>query len=151
MEERATRLLNLPDDVLFGHGGCHVFALALHDAFHLPLLWVREEDGPHDHVACSSGGGLLDFFGWFSHAEYIHEEILDGHPIRFVPVEEEVLKRRFIFTRGPGYYAHPEFYSSAAERARTWIAKHREYFDGTKQVAIPGLCRVKRANQLTSI
>ena len=147
MDKYASELLALPDEVLFTHRGCHVFALSLKELFQFPLLWVREEGGSHDHVACSAGRArLLDVFGWFSYSEYIREERLEGLSIRFLPIEAEEVKKRFIFTRGRGYYAHPDFFIRATERARAWIAKYREYFDGTEKAAIPSLQRVKRAS-----
>jgi hypothetical protein len=147
LEQRASTLLALPGDELFAHGGCHVFALALKERFSYPLLWVREEGGPHDHVACApEHGRLLDVFGWFSHDEYRREEMLDRRQISFLLIQEEEVKRRFIFAPGQGYYAHPDFFCPATERARTWIAKYREYFDGTRKVTIPSLHRVKKTS-----
>jgi hypothetical protein len=144
MDERAAELLAIPDDTLFTHGGCHVFALALREFTRLPLLWVREDGGSWDHLVCDPGGELfVDFFGWFSRSEYLREEMLDGRAIRFVRIAEEEVRSRFVTVRGQGYYAHPDFLVPATERARQWIATHRAYFDGTKKVAIPGLSRVK--------
>ncbi len=97
MEERASESLDLPDDVLFAHGGCHIFALMLKELFRLPLLWVREKDGDWDHVGCApEEGKILDVFGYFSHPEYIKEEMLNGRPIRFCALEEIVMGKRFI-------------------------------------------------------
>lgn len=146
MEERASELLKLPDDVLFAHGGCHVFALALRDFSGLPLLWVRGEGGSHDHVACNPGDQqLLDFFGWFSYSEYRREECLEHHKILFIPTTEEEVRKRFISVRGAGYYAHPDFTSRASDRAWKWIERHRSYFDGTIKAKIRGSSRVKIA------
>ena len=147
MEERALELLTQPDHVLFRAGGCHVFALALRDASGLPLLWLREVGGGYDHIACAPAAGhVLDFFGWFSYSEYMHEEMLGGRTIRFDPINDDEVRRRFIFTKGQGYYAHSEFFVPAPERARAWIEEHRDYFDGNKKKAIPGVCRVTKAN-----
>src|ERR1035441_6722278 len=94
MEGYASELLALPDEVLFTHRGCHVFALALKESFQYPLLWVREESGKHDHVACApEEGRLVDLFGWFSYLEYIRAEILDDLRIRFLPIQAEEVER----------------------------------------------------------
>ena len=68
MEEntRGSRLLALSNEVLFNHGGCHVFALALSDRFGYPLLLVTGTSPSyyHLHIACNpSDGWLLDYFG----------------------------------------------------------------------------------------
>lgn len=147
MEDRAFELLALPDDVLFAHGGCHVFALVLSEVFSYPLMWICDEGGDHDHVACAPRtGSLLDVFGWFSYRDYVREEILGDRAIRFLPLGRRELQQKFIFGRGRGYYAHESFMSPAHERARSWISRHRDYFDRTRQTAIPGLRRVKRAS-----
>jgi hypothetical protein len=147
MEAYASELLALPDEVLFTHRGCHVFALALKERFQYPLLWVREECGKHDHVASApEEGRLVDLFGWFSYREYIRAEMLDELGIRFLPIQAQQVERRFIFAPGKGYYAHPDFFIPATERARAWIAKYREYFDGTEKAAIPGFERAKKAS-----
>lgn len=85
----------------------------------------------------------MDFFGWFSYSQYLNDEFLDGRAIRFDRISEDEVKRRFIFVRGPGYYAHPDFLVPATERALRWIDMHRDYFDGAKKFAIPGLSRAK--------
>ena len=147
MEARASYLLEQPDTVLFRAGGCHVFALALRSLYGYPLLWVKEDENRHDHVACDAGGGhVLDFFGTFTHGEYVRSERLCSRPIDFVSIKEEEVRGRFVFVPGRGYYAHPDFMLPATERARSWIMRHYEYFDGTKRCAIPGLSRVEVAN-----
>lgn len=152
MEERASELLALSDHVLFAHGGCHVFALSLRKFSGLPLLRILEVGGTYNHLACNPGNGcLLDFFGLFTHAKYVREENLDGRDIQFAPITEEEVKKRFIVARGPGYYAHPDFFVPATERAHAWIVKHRAYFDGTKKIAIPDLRRTTTASDNTKI
>ena len=150
MEQYASELLALCDEQLFTHGGCHVFAFALREEIRpYPLLRVREKGGDHDHVACApdpEDERLLDVFGWLSHDEYKREEMLERRQLSFLLIQEEEVKKRFTLTRGQGYYAHPDFFCPATERARAWIAKYREYFDGTQKVAIPGLHRVKKAS-----
>jgi hypothetical protein len=137
-------LLAKPNDTLFTHGGCHVFALALRDFTHLPLIWIHEDGGSWDHLACDAGSGfIVDFFGWFSHSQYLHEEMIEDRTIRFDAISEEQVTRRFVFGPGQGYYARPDFVVPAMQRARIWIAAHRDYFDGTKKVVIPGLSRLK--------
>lgn len=149
MEARASHLLELHDSVLFRAGGCHVFALALRALYAYPLLWVKEDRGRYDHVACDAGDGrVLDFFGTFSHEEYVRSEKLCSRPIDFVSIKEADVKSRFVFGDGSGYYAHPDFMQPATERANLWIMKHHEYFDGTKWCAIPGVSRVEKATLL---
>lgn len=148
MEERASRLLAQSDSVLFAHGGCHVFALALREFTGLPLLWVREDDGSYDHVACDGGNqSVVDYFGWFSYLDYVRAESLDGRAIRFKSTEEEEVRRRQTLIHGPGYYAHPEFLIPAFERAHTWISKHHHVFKGDQKIIIPGLRRIQRADE----
>ncbi len=145
MEARAHWLLTLPDPVLFAHGGCHLFALALKEFTGFPLLWVQEQGGRHDHLGCSAPDGrLVDCFGWFSEPEYIRAERLDDHDITFVEVDEDAVRRRFITGAGNGYYVHPDFLGPATKRALAWIARYREYFDGTTKTPIPGLSRLNR-------
>ena len=147
MEASASYLLEQPDTVLFRAGGCHVFALALRSLYGYPLLWVKEAENLHDHVACDVGGRYaLDFFGSFTHDEYLKAGKLQSRQIEFAPIAEEEVRRRFVFGPGRGYYAHPDFMLPATERANSWIMKHREYFDGTKRCAIPGLSRVEVAD-----
>lgn len=147
MEARALYLLEQPDTRLFRAGGCHVFALALRSLYGYPLLWIKEDENRHDHVACDAGGGYaLDLFGAFTHDEYINAGKLHSRQIEFEPIEEEEVRCRFVFGAGRGYYAHPDFMRPATERAKSWIMKHHEYFDGTKRCAIPGLSRVEVAN-----
>ena len=146
MEERALQLLELPDHLLFAHGGCHVFALALREFFRLPLVWIHEDGGLHDHVACDGGDRhIVDVFGWVSYPEYIRAERFDDRAIRFDPIQEEEVKRRFTLVRGSGYYAHPDFYMPALGRADAWITKHREIFEGASKIVIPGLSRIQKA------
>lgn len=147
MEAWASYLLEQSDTVLFRAGGCHVFALALRSLYGYPLLWVKEDGKLYDHVACDAGDGyVLDFFGTFSHEEYVRSEKLYSRQIEFVPIEEAEVKSRFVLEAGLGYYAHPDFMLPATERANTWIMKHHEYFDGTRRCAIPGVSRVEVAN-----
>ncbi len=150
MEKRAQELLKLPDDVLFAHGGCHVFALALRRIFQLQLLSIRNDSGSHDHVACGLGERrILDFFGGFSYSEYLSAETLNDFDIRFLAIDEEKIRKRYTYTCSPGYYVHRDFYIPAEKRARAWITKHYEYFDGTKNMPIPGLSRLKETGNKT--
>nr|CAP48418.1 putative integron gene cassette protein [uncultured bacterium] len=142
MKNRTLNLLNLPDDILFRAGGCHVFALALRGFSKLPLLWIRGSEG-YDHLACNPESGcVLDYFGFFTKHEYVHEEILSDRGIYFSPITEEEIRSRYTLTSGRGYYADPEFLKQAKVRAKSWISKHHPYFDGTVRGMIPG---VKRA------
>lgn len=143
MEDRAERLLNLPDKVLFTHGGCHVFALALRAAFQYPMLWIRDSHGNHDHIACEpAAGNVLDYFGNFSRVEYIKAEIIYDKVIKFTRIEQEELQDKFTCNSGTGYYVHRDFFDPAMERAQNWINLNRQYFDGTKRAPIPNLSRI---------
>lgn len=149
MEERATELLSMPDCRLFAHGGCHVFAIVLSEISQLPLLWVTENGGNHDHIGCAAADGKLsDVFGTFSLSEYVRAEILDDRKIEFRPSTLAEIERRFVTAHGPGYYAHPDFVGAARLRAELWIKRYIDYFDGTKPTPIPGLDRVERARDV---
>ena len=137
----------MPDCRLFAHGGCHVFAIVLSEISQLPLLWVTENGGNHDHIGCAvAGGKLLDVFGTFSLSEYVRAEILDDRKIEFRSSTVAEIERRFVTVRGPGYYAHPDFVRAARLRAERWINSHIDYYDGTKPTPIPGLDRVEHAS-----
>jgi hypothetical protein len=146
MEDHAAELLAMPDAVLFAHGGCHVFALVLQELYHYPLVSLRGGGGQHNHVACAPEQGVvLDVYGWFPLADYIKAEGQDL-AIRPFPLDIAQLQRQFIVTRGHGFYAHQDFVVPASARAKKWIAGHREFFDKTKMMPIPGLCRVIAVN-----
>jgi len=57
------RLLGDSDQNLFGHGGCHVFALALHRRYGYPLEFREDENGKVSHVYCLRNGEGLDIRG----------------------------------------------------------------------------------------
>jgi hypothetical protein len=80
-------------------------------------------------------------FGWFSRAEYIREEWLEHRGVSFTPTTVEELKAEFTATAGAGYYVHPDFLGPASDRARSWISKFYDHFNGTSQRPIPGFCR----------
>lgn len=149
MEERAAELLSTPEHRLFAHGGCHVFAITLSAISGLPLLWVAENGGNHDHVGCAPDEeNFLDVFATFSRSDYIRAKILENRRIEFRSPTVAETERRFVTVRGPGYYAHPNFVRAARLRAERWIADHRDYFDGKRPIPIPGLARVERASDL---
>lgn len=149
MEERAAELLSMPDHRLFAHGGFHVFAITRSEISGLPLLWVTENGGNHDHIGCTTDEEkFLDVFGTFSRSDYMRAKILENRRIEFRSSTVTEIERRFVMVRGPGYYAHPDFVRAARLRAERWIADHRDYFDGKKPIPIPGLARVERASDL---
>ena len=47
-----TYLLTEDDHALFGHGGCHVFALELNRRYGYPLMLMEKSDGRISHVYC---------------------------------------------------------------------------------------------------
>jgi hypothetical protein len=152
VEERTVRLLRETNDVLFRAGGCHVFALALAEKKGLPLLWVHEDGGTYDHVACAGGDGVIvDFFGWFSFTEFCRADWIESRAIRFSPIAEADVRARFVFGPSQGYYALPEFFEPAADRARAWIQKHDDIFSGRNRIAIPGVSRLQTMDDADAI
>jgi hypothetical protein len=152
VEERTFRLLRETDDVLFRAGGCHVFALTLSKKKGLPLLWVHEDGGTYDHVACVGGEGVIvDFFGWFSFQEFCRSDWIEARAIRFSPIDEAEVHRRFVYGPGPGYYALAEFFEPAAARARAWIERHDDVFSGRERIVIPGVSRIQTLHDPNSI
>jgi hypothetical protein len=126
-----------------------VFAITLSAISGLPLLWVTENGGNHDHVGCATDEEkFLDVFGTFSRSDYIRAKILEHRRIEFRSSTVAEIERRFGLVRGPGCYAHPDFVRAARLRAERWIAAHRDYFDGKRPIPIPGLARVERASDL---
>jgi len=147
MESRALELLELPDDVLFAHGGCHVFALTLREVSGLPLLWIRDENGLHDHLACDAGSNeLVDFFGISDYEKYRSDEMLEGVCIRFSQISVGQVESRFVYERSRGYYVHKDFFDGAKRRAQRWIERHLKYFDGTMKAPIPGVLRIRKTS-----
>jgi len=147
MEARAEELLRMPDDDLFAHGGCHIFARVLHRQYGHPLISVRDDRGRHNHVAClPEEDFILDVYGWWSRRAYVEKEGIDIG-IGFSLLRLDELEKQFVFTRGQGFYAHQDFVVPASERAKKWIVMYSAYFDGTKKCPIPGLSRVKTTSR----
>jgi hypothetical protein len=143
MNERAEYLLEMPVDVLFAHGGCHIFAQVLHQRTGYPLVSIRNDSGEHNHVACvPQKGFILDVYGWWSNCSYI-EEVGTDLGICFYPIQSDKLETQFIYTAGTGFYAHPDFVVPATALATQWIARYSDYFDGLKKCPIPGYTRKK--------
>lgn len=117
---------------IFRHGGCHVFAECLVQAFRYPLLRVWEIDGDHLHLACAPEGDvILDAVGWFSRLEYLRTDFLEGKKIRFDPTTIEKVRGEYTAEDGRGFYSHPSFMIPCTRRAEDWINRHRAHFDGT--------------------
>ena len=147
MEARAEELLQRPDEDLFAHGGCHIFAQVLHAQLGHPLVLIRNDEETHCHVACEPEKEfILDVFGWRGRCDYIEDEGRDLD-IAFSALRLEELERRLVYGRGPGFYAHKDFIAPASERARKWIAVHHEYFDGSTRHAIPNISRRMTASK----
>ena len=147
MQPRAFKLISLSDEILFVHGGCHVFAFVLQDIFSYPLLSIRDAEENHHHIACNPEKGfILDFFGWFSYSDYIKEDRAQDLGVMFHLIEREALKKQFINGRGKGFYYHCDFWRPAEERARKWIKEHFDFFNGSIKRPIPGISRVKTAS-----
>jgi hypothetical protein len=51
------------EECLFGHGACHVFALALHRRYGYPLELRENENGKISHVYCLRNSECLDIRG----------------------------------------------------------------------------------------
>jgi len=149
MEQRAEYLLQFKDDVLFAHGGCHIFAQVLHRLTGFPLVAIRNDTGRHNHVACVPEKlFILDVYGWWSQRSYIEEEGRDLG-IRFYPLRLDELEQKYVLEDGQGFYAHPDFVGPASNRANKWIATYSDYFDGSKKCPIPGHSRIKSSTNAT--
>lgn len=154
MNKYAEYLLTLEPDVLFAHGGCHVFALTLQREFGYPLLRIRGGTGGHHHIACSPDENvLLDVFGRFSFEQYKQDDGVKYRGVQFLSVTETELRKEFNLREGVGFYGDPDFIKQAEEMALIWINRYREYFDGRIKERIPDLSRRNKAtkNELKKI
>lgn len=147
MTDHSKRLLNMPCDELFAHGGCHIFAMELRRIFDYPLLLITKEENQY-HVACAPEDIIvLDVYGWVTRAKYEKDDFLDGIIIKYTIIQEKELRSCFTEKKGLGYYYHESFRKPAIERAKKWIDKHYCYFNGDKKEPISWLKRVKMASQ----
>jgi hypothetical protein len=133
MNRNYNALLECDDDEnLFLNGGCHVFALSLHERLQLPLFLVRESASPNAaHVFCRSGEFAIDVMGFTLEQDIIEAKVWI-HPSWVVeeasPLEME---KNYIYSLCPGLCAEPSFLRLAHARAKKRIDDYIKFYDGT--------------------
>ena len=139
MDERYEKLLQGNDEYVFLNGGCHVFALALHQRCRYPLVCLRDSSSNCvPHVYCRYAEYLVDVMGfnpeqdileaqkWTPHDGYSAEEVTP------LGLEQSYI---FVFPCH-GLYGNPDFLLEARTRADTRIRDYIVSFDGTCKQSI---------------
>lgn len=144
-------LLLKGDDVLFLHGACHVFALALRDRFGYALRVVHDTtatlpDGAA-HVFChfdESRG--VDVCGIVGVRQLLRDEgwIPPRYTIKSVSATE--LQHYCTCTSGGGLYIESSFVALARPRADKLIAQFLDHYSGRRPEPVPGLQRVHKVD-----
>ena len=137
LQHRFGSLLNGPDVELFSHGGCHIFAAALHKRFGYPLFIVPGDGKGVSHVYCRYDGTppyCVDALGFTREDIRIYDQLVRDY---VKPISPEELKDYQTHIRGPGLFSQPWFYESALQRAEKRLETHLAYFDGTLKERVP--------------
>src|SRR5271157_5259288 len=133
MDEQYKKLLQASDEHLFLNGGCHVFALALHERFRYPLVCVRESSSNCvPHVYCRVDEYAIDVIGFTVEKQILDAKKWNVHPFSAIPVTPFDLQKYYVNTFPcPGLYADDSFMSQAGLRANKRITDCISFYDGT--------------------
>lgn len=132
-------LLASNDDVhLFRHGGCHVFALALHERFNYPLRVIPGHDNNGiAHIYCKFAGTpafAVDVLGFTLEDDLVWKCFASPGATRCISRVELVgLFEPLSLERmcGEDWFVQP-----ARERAERRIERYMEIFSGQRKVQI---------------
>lgn len=144
MYERFKRLLQADDECLFLNGACHVFALALHERFHYPLVLVLLADEIKQnvpHVFCRSSEFAVDVIGFTPEKQLVDakqwNESRSMPQSCVIPVTRQELESHYVQTVPcPGLYGDELFLCEARLRAETRITHYMKFYDGTYRCGI---------------
>jgi hypothetical protein len=148
LEERVElhrRLLKSDDVTLFTQGGCHVFALALHERFNYPVHYIPGTAGNGvSHIYCRFVGPTpyaVDVLGFTPEDDRIWKDF--GSPCRNPPFVSLTQLRSFFkpLTSDDGMCGEEWFVCAARQRADRRIEEFIDIFSGTRQERIQGLVR----------
>jgi len=139
------------DDVLFLHGACHVFALALRERFSYSLRMVRDTTAmlPNGatHVFCHFDASRgVDVLGLFNVAQRLRDE--GWLPLRYeiVAVTDSDLAAYYTGVPGGGLYLEPSFVAKVKGRAVALIDQFGDHYCGQNPHPVPGLHRLHQGD-----
>jgi hypothetical protein len=140
--ERHRQLLSLDDIKLFTEGGCHVFALALHERFKYPIHYIPGTVGKGiSHIYCRFAGPTpyaVDVLGFTPEDDRIWKDF--GSPCRKTPCVSLTELRSFFMplTSDEGMCGEEWFISAARKRADRRIDEFIDIFSGGRKEQIQG-------------
>jgi hypothetical protein len=138
MEPRYKELLQGSDEDLFLKGGCHVFALALEQKFHYPLVLVRDNrDGSVPHVFCRSGEfAMVDVMGFTIERDIFDKRLWIQPAYSVEKIAPPEFEKYYVDKRVPGLYADKLFMQQAHDKAEKRITDYMRFYDGTCKCSI---------------
>jgi hypothetical protein len=140
MEQRYETLLQGSDEILFLQGGCHVFALALHDRFDYVLICVKHVNPASrcvPHVYCKSGGYAVDVMGFTPEKLLLDAKRWNLPPFFAATFKPSELEDHYVCTVPcPGLYADFTFMQRARIRAEQRIDDYIAHYNGTLRTPI---------------
>ncbi len=138
--ERHRRLLNSDDVTLFTQGGCHVFALALHERFNYPVHYIPGTAGKGvSHVYCWFVGPTpyaVDVLGFTPENDRVWKDF--GSPCRNPPLMS-LTQLRSLFkplNNDDGMCGEEWFVCPARQRADRRIHEFLNIFSGSRKERI---------------
>jgi hypothetical protein len=153
MAPHFAQMLTEPDETLFSHGACHVFAQVLQEHFGYQLVVLRRLRGGANgiaHAYCRFTGNhnlSVDVVGISLEHQALRElGWEDSRVYRPTAVSAIELTTYFTTSEGKGFYAETDFLRTARERAEARIRTYEDYYSGKIQGAIPGAGRTNRAS-----
>ena len=138
MEQHYQDLLNRSDEYLFLNGGCHVFALALHEQFRYPLVCVRKScSNCVPHVYCRYGEYLVDVMGFAHEKQVLDTQLWNVHPFFATLATLSELESHYVVTFPcSGLYGDELFLCQARLRAERRITDYITFYNGTCRQSI---------------
>jgi len=133
-------LLKSDDVRLFTGGGCHVFALALHDRFNYPVHYIPGHGGKGvSHIYCQVAGTpnyAVDVLGFTPEEDRVWKDF--GSVCRVTPVisREKLLSLFKQLPEDGGMCGADWFVRPARQRAELWIDRFWDVFSGKRKERI---------------
>src|SRR5208282_6062896 len=128
------KVLDSDDVRLFTQGGCHIFALALHDRFNYPIHYIPGHSGKGvSHIYCRFAGPphyAVDVQGFTPEGERIWD--FSGL-ITHLMTREELLSLFRPLGDAAGMCGDEWFVRPARQRAECRISQFEEVFSGNRK------------------
>jgi hypothetical protein len=133
MHRKYKTLLQNGAESLFLNGGCHVFALALHQRFGYPLVCVRDSSSNSvPHAYCRSAEYAVDVRGFCHEKRLLDAKRWNVYPFYAATATPSEMKKHYVYSvPRVGLYENPLFLREARIQAKKQIDAYIKHYDGT--------------------